>query len=424
MLIMHNERVKETLIRIIKISLADFPSASIAFKFWDGTVFNPNNIPLPALTVHLKDPEKFLALLVPPDELKLAEAYFLDVFDLEGDLAVAVETGDKLSRKKWNKSELAKLAGGAVSLGISSIISKAGGKLKKKKHSIESDKEAVGFAYNTSNDFYRLWLDRHMLYSGAYFPSRSATVDEAQDFKLETICKRLRLKEGDEFLDIGCGWGALVIFAAKKYGVNATGVTLSKEQQDYATARIEELGLSDKCRVILSDYRELNEEKQYDKIASVEMLHHVGEEIIPEYFRKIRSLLKPDGISYQLAITSMPSRGKFKSPAFAEKYFMPDYEIVPINTYLKHAEEKGFEIYDVENIREHYYLTAKQWLERLEMNHTEALKYVNEFTYRVNRLSLFIMMTAFQRGMMGFYQFTLLNKKADLELMPVSRKMN
>ncbi|NUN09687.1 MAG: class I SAM-dependent methyltransferase [Ignavibacteriaceae bacterium] len=418
---MKDDKLKSSLIKILETSLKDFPGAPIAFKFWDGSIFNPGS-GTPLLVVHLKDPEKFIHLLVPPDELKLAEAYFMDIYDLEGDLGVAVEIGDALGRKKWDKKELAKIAGSAFSLGLSSLVSKTGNSIRKKKHSIESDRQAVGFAYNTSNEFYRLWLDKQMIYSGGYFPSRSATVDEAQEHKLDTICKMLQLKEGDELLDIGCGWGALTIFAAGKYGARVTGVTLSFEQQQYATAKITELGMQDKCKVILSDYREVNEEQKFDKIASVEMLHHVGEEVLPEYFRKIRKLLKPGGISYQLAITSMPSRGKYKSPAFADKYFMPDYHIVPISTYLKHAEEQGFEICDLENIREHYYLTAKQWLERLEKSHTDALNHVNEFTYRVNRLSLFLMMTAFQKGMMGFYQFIMIDKKSDLTSLPLNRK--
>ncbi len=421
---MNEIKIKELVTKIISVTLKDFQDASIAFRFWDGSEFNPNKTDSPALTVILRDPEGFLGLLTNPDELALAEAYFSDVFDLEGDLSVAVLLGESLGKKKWSKTELAKLAGNAISLSVRSFINKQSSSFrgKGKAHTVARDKEAVSYTYDTSNDFYALWLDKNMIYSGAYFPRRDATVDEAQDTKLEYICKKLLLKHGETLLDIGCGWGALVIHAAKNYGVKATGVTLSKQQADFANAKIRQLGLQDKCEVKLMDYREVPEARQFDKIASVEMLHHVGEEVLPEYFRKIRALLKPGGISFQLGITTLPAKGKYKSPAFADKYFMPDYHLVSISTYLDHAEKQGFEIYDLEDVREHYYLTSKHWLSRLEARHNDALKYVNEFTYRVVRLSLFLMMAGFQKGMMGFYHFILLDKKTDIESLPVSRE--
>ncbi len=166
-------------------------------------------------------------------------------------------------------------------------------KLNGKPHSIARDRQAVTYHYNVSNDFYSLWLDQRMVYSCAYFRSPEDDLDKAQEQKLDLICRKLRLTPGQRLLDLGCGWGGLIMYAAQHYGVDATGITLSQPQADLANQRIQEAGLADRCRVLVRDYRELEEPEIYDRIVSVGMFEHVGEAMLPEYFDRARRLLQP-----------------------------------------------------------------------------------------------------------------------------------
>ncbi|MBI2418053.1 MAG: class I SAM-dependent methyltransferase [Ignavibacteriales bacterium] len=416
--------LKERLEKIIRLMFSVVRDPSVSFRFWDDSELSFHKTEQPKLRVILKNPEAILNLVFRPNDLALTEAYFLDNFDLEGDLYEAVRIGEQLATYKWSKTEIASLAGSALSLGFSALITKANSAYrgKGKLHSINRDKEAIAYHYDTSNEFFGLWLDSRMVYSGAYFPSLDATLEEAQLNKLDCVCKKLMLQKGEKFLDIGCGWGALVMHAAEHYGVKAKGISLSMKQVEYANQKIRERGLQDTCEVLYADYRELPEGEKYDKIASVEMLHHVGSEMLQEYFRKIRAHLTPEGLSFQLTVSSVPARIIRKSPEFIDRYFQPDFHLQPISTIIGEAEKAGFELYDVENVREHYRLTAKHWLARLENAHDPIVKEVNEFTFRVMRLGLFMLMIGFESGEAGFYHFVLMNKKTSCGKMPLTRK--
>jgi cyclopropane-fatty-acyl-phospholipid synthase len=251
-----------------------------------------------------------------------------------------------------------------------------------------------------------------MVYSCAYFQSLDDDIDAAQEQKLDYICRKLRLRAGQRLLDIGCGWGALVIHAAKYFGVRAEGITLSQPQAEWARERIAEAGLGNAARIDLRDYREITVSGShiYDAIVSVGMAEHVGRERLPDYFAAAHQALKPGGVFLNQAIgEGIAPRPNNRDGSFIEQYVFPDGDIPPLPVMLAAAESAGFEIRDVENLRQHYGLTLRHWLRRLEACHNEALRFVDEATYRVWRLYIAGSAHGFRSGHIAVYQ-TLLAK--------------
>jgi cyclopropane-fatty-acyl-phospholipid synthase len=274
-------------------------------------------------------------------------------------------------------------------------------------HSKQRDRRAVTYHYD-SNDFYALWLDRRLVYSCGYFKSAGDDLDTAQEQKLDYICRKLRLRRGDRILDLGCGWGGLLQYAAAKYGVEAFGITLSVPQAELARERFREAGVSDQCRVEVSDYRDLDLSQQYDKLVSIGMFEHVGKSLLPEYFSRAWALLRPGGVFLNHGIAASATFVR-KGPSFVDKYVFPDGELVPIHRTLRVAEACGFEVRDVESLREHYMFTLRHWVRRLEANSDEARKIAGDVIYRVWRLYMSGSAHAFQTGRLNLYQ-TLLSK--------------
>src|SRR5438093_9526902 len=275
----------------------------IGVRLWDGTAW-PDERPRDAMLV-LKHPGTLGRMFLPGTEVGLAEAYLHDDFDIEGDIEAAFEIADLLLERLggWKK----KLKLGGLLIGLpegdgKSTVRRAARQLlpriRGKRHSPERDRRAVTFHYNVSNDFYRLWLDRQMVYSCAYFRSPDDDLDTAQEQKLDYICRKLRLRAGQRLLDIGCGWGALVIHAAKHFGVRAEGITLSEPQAEWARARIAETGLINEATIDLRDYREISSDRSqlHDAIVSVGMAEHVGREKLAAYFSAAHRALKPGGV--------------------------------------------------------------------------------------------------------------------------------
>jgi len=238
--------------------------------------------------------------------------------------------------------------------------------------------------------------------------------------KLDYICRKLRLKPGERLLDIGCGWGALVIHAAKHYGVEAVGITLSENQYRWAQERIKREGLEGRARVELRDYREVNEPEGFDKLVSVGMFEHVGEEMLEVYFRQALKLLKPGGVFLNHGIARNANR-PWQRDTFGDKYVFPDGELVPIWLTLKVAQEAGFEVRDVESLREHYALTLRHWVRRLEDHHDEALEIVDETTYRIWRLFMAGSSYNFLKGHHEIYQTLLVKAEGGPSGLPWTR---
>ncbi|HVZ44304.1 MAG TPA: cyclopropane-fatty-acyl-phospholipid synthase family protein [Ramlibacter sp.] len=242
-------------------------------------------------------------------------------------------------------------------------------------HTPSRDAEQVRFHYDVSDDFYALWLDARRVYSCAYFRDSHMSIGQAQEAKLDHICRKLMLEPGQRFLDIGAGWGGLLLWAAEHYGVDATGITLSKNQHAYVSRLVEERGLQGRVRMHLQDYRDLPEDQTYDRIASVGMFEHVGQAHMPAYFGKIRRLLKPGGLVMNHGITAgslRPGQLGAGMGDFIEKYIFPGGELLHVSRVLRDLATSGLEMVDVENLRPHYARTLWAWSDALESRLDEA----------------------------------------------------
>jgi cyclopropane-fatty-acyl-phospholipid synthase len=282
-------------------------------------------------------------------------------------------------------------------------------------HSPHKDAEQVRFHYDVSDDFYALWLDPRRVYSCAYFRDAALSLAQAQEAKLDHICRKLMLAPGQRFLDIGAGWGGLLLWAAEHYGVQATGITLSRNQHAYVSRLIEEKGLAGRVQMRLQDYRELDEAEPFDRIASVGMFEHVGQANMPAYFGKIHRLLKPGGLVMNHGITAGSlTHGQLGAGMgeFIEKYIFPGGELLHVSHVLRDLAEAGLEMVDVENLRPHYARTLWSWSDGLESRLEEAQR-VLETTHgeegggtvlRAYRLYLAGSAMCFEQGWIALHQ--------------------
>ena len=378
----------------------------VSVELWNGEkVWGRGN----RLRIKVKKPWALREALESFSDLSLAESYIYGLIDLEGDIYPIFPIADWLVEKFKGIREKLKLWRIVRRIPKLEELRKCRAEVEGELHSIERDKRAVQYHYDVSNEFYRLFLDKNMVYSCGYFKSLSDSLDKAQEQKVDYICRKLRLKEGERFLDIGCGWGTLIIHASKKYRTRSVGITLSKNQYEFVKERIKEEGLEDRCTVLLADYRELSDWNYFDKIASVGMFEHVGEKRALTYFSQAYKLLKHGGLFLNHAISS--SYKEFGKPPsqFIRKYVFPDGELLPIYLTIKNAERAGFEVRDVESLREHYALTLMHWVKNLENNYERAVEVAGEVKYRIWRLYMASSAYQFLTARIGVYQ-TLLVK--------------
>lgn len=394
---------------------------SFSVRFWDGSAEGPAADDAEFVLL-LKHPGSLRHMLLPPSEISIGEAFLRDDFDVSGSLEAATGLDEAVKASIRSPARLARLVRLLRSLpdGPDNATGRDVARLDGRRHSVERDRVAVRAHYDVGNEFYRLWLDRNMVYSCAYFRSEHDDLDTAQVAKLDTICHKLRLRPGERLLDIGCGWGSLVMHAAARYGVEATGITLSEPQAALARARIADAGLADRCRIEVRDYRELSSDTKFDKIASIGMVEHVGRSQLEAYFREVFRLLEPGGIFLNHGIVELPGskpRGLSSIPtsliwrprSFIGRHVFPDGELIPYGELVLAAERSGFETRDVESLREHYALTLRHWVRRLEACREEAIALVGEPTYRVWRLYMAGSARAFATARLSVVQ-TLLGK--------------
>jgi cyclopropane-fatty-acyl-phospholipid synthase len=358
----------------------------LRIKLWSGRDYELGPDP----TVTVKVPKaSALRYFVAPDLATLGEAYVEGHIDLDGPVQEVFRVGERFVR-------------------IATSESRAFAPLKRTvSHSRSKDKEAVSYHYDVSNDFYGLWLDRNMVYSCAYFEREDDSLDVAQEQKLDHVLRKLALKPGERFLDIGCGWGALIFRAAEKYGARAVGVTLSQNQYDYARAKIAEKGIGDRCEVRLQDYRDVPEEGGYDKIASIGMFEHVGLKNLVVYFEKIRSLLADSGLALNHGITAVDPESRAVGLGvgdFIDRYVFPDGELPHISLVLREMSVSGFEALDVESLRRHYAKTTAFWASRLEAQREKARALSGEKRYRIWSVYLAGCAYAFAQNWINIYQ--------------------
>jgi cyclopropane-fatty-acyl-phospholipid synthase len=363
----------------------------LRLKFWDGETFDLGS--LPVITITLATPSLLRSLMRGNIEA-LGDAYVAGTLRVEGRLGDIVAVGIDLARRAEQFSWVARL--------LSLLL-----KLHRFNHSRKADAAAISHHYDVSNDFYALWLDQRLVYSCAYFTTGDENINQAQEAKLDHLCRKLRLSPGERMLDIGCGWGGLAIYAAQNYGAQVLAVTLSARQIEEARRRVAAAGVADRVAVEQRDYRDIAGEGVFDKIVSVGMYEHVGLVNLPLYFANIRRLLRVGGLALNHGITTgqldsgtMAPRGS----SFIERYVFPGGELPHVSRMVRDTAAAGLDIIDVENLRPHYTQTLLHWVRRLQEHQREAESLVGPDKFRIWRIYMAGSALAFDRGWLSLYQ--------------------
>ncbi|ODU41854.1 MAG: cyclopropane-fatty-acyl-phospholipid synthase [Thiobacillus sp. SCN 63-374] len=357
-----------------------------AVELWNGEQVGA--VAEAVVRVRLYQPSSLKAM-ADPSLGTLARAYVEGGLDLIGDVRDILALGDRLC----NAGDCAPKIGSES--------------WKWWRHTRARDRRNIQYHYDVSNDFYGLWLDRRRIYSCAYFRQPDMSLDAAQEAKLDHICRKLDLHHGERFLDIGCGWGGLILHAAERYDVRAVGITLSDDQHAYVSEQIAGRGLGGRVEVRKMDYRDMDEPGGYDKIASVGMFEHVGRANLAAYFNKIMDLLKPGGLLLNHGITAAATEsGGLGSgiSEFIDDYVFPGGELVHAADVLRAAAGSGLECLDAENLRPHYGTTLWHWVTRLEQHADEARRLIGEQKYRIWRIYMAGSAYAFDHGWLELWQ--------------------
>jgi cyclopropane-fatty-acyl-phospholipid synthase len=409
-------------VRRLAAHVAEHLKADLTLRLWDGSEVPLGPAPRGDVAVAIRDPAALTRLVRRPRLTTLIEAMAAGDVAIEGgtllDLAERAEHGRRGLLKRLDKMELARallpFAFGAGKTQGSHAFSGPGDAAKYGQG--RDDKALMHFHYDLSNAFYALFLCPEMVYTCAYYPTPETTLEEAQVAKLDIVCRKLRLQPGERFLDIGCGWGGLVCHAARNYGVKAHGVTLAEEQYAYAVEKVKRLGLEDRVTIELTDFRTLKAEP-FDKVASVGMYEAVGLDNREGYFARIRELLRPRGAYLHHAIARPMKRDektfRKKRPEFEAltRYIFPGGELDHLGAEHDALERNGFEIHDVEALREHYARTCRAWTERLFANRDAAVAEVGAAKTDIWITYMAGCALAFERGTVGIFQ-TLATKRA------------
>ena len=357
----------------------------LAVQAYDGSRAGPEDADT---TLVVRSPDALHRILAAPGELGMARAYVAGDLDLDGDIWALLALRDRMEHVRLPPRALLRLVdelGGWRSV-RRLAPPKEEARLRGRRHSKARDAAAISHHYDVSNDFYRLVLGPSMTYSCAVFHDTSDTLEEAQDNKYELICRKLGLEPGMRLLDVGCGWGGMVLHAAAHHGVQAVGVTISKRQADLAAKRVVEAGLSDQVEIRLQDYRDVDD-GPYDAISSIGMFEHVGEARLSEYFGRLRSLLRPEARLLNHGISHPPGhRPRLPNRSFANRYVFPDGELHEVGRVVSLMQQAGFEVRHLETLREHYGLTLRRWVANLEEAWDDAVAEAGEARARVWRL--------------------------------------
>jgi cyclopropane-fatty-acyl-phospholipid synthase len=398
----------------------------VGIRLWDGSTAGPKDGPV--FVLHNR--EALRRLLWRPGELGLARAWVAGDLEVDGDLYELLE---RVSTLLWERDEPGSRTAairGALSVlttpgslrTVSRTLRLAGIGLppalpaeevvrrRGPAHSLRRDKAAISHHYDVGNDFYALVLGPSLVYSCAYWqgdpsPGSGDTLEQAQEAKLDLVCRKLALREGQRLLDVGCGWGSLAMYAAERYGVQVVGVTISGEQAALARERVAEAGLEHLVEIRVQDYRQIDD-SPFDAISSIGMAEHVGGKRYRAYADILHRLLKPGGrlLNHQISRRPVRSEGEYRMDPFIDRYVFPDGELAPVGSTVSLLEEAGFEVRDVESLREHYALTLREWVANLEAHWDEAVKLTSPGRARVWRLYMAASAVGFEKNTMGVNQ--------------------
>jgi cyclopropane-fatty-acyl-phospholipid synthase len=380
----------------------------VAIRAYDGSTCGPADA---AATVVVRSPDALRRMLTSPGELGLGRAYVAGDLDIEGDLFALLSLHDRLdglhlSLSQW--SALARLVGTTSWKRLPPPREEA--RLRGRRHTRERDDAAIAYHYDLSNEFYEMLLGSSMTYSCGVWSSPEVGLEAAQEAKHELVCRKLGLRPGMRLLDVGCGWGSMVMHAARDHGVHAVGVTLSREQAEHAAKRVAGAGLSDLVEIRRQDYRDVRD-GPYDAISSIGMFEHVGFSQLETYFTNLFTLLRPEGRLLNHAISRPPNRrGRAykrllpSSRGFIDAYVFPDGELHEVGSVVSAIQERGFEVRHAESLREHYPLTLRAWLANLEARWDDAVALVGDARARIWRLYIAVSATRFEANAVQIHQ--------------------
>ena len=388
-----------------------------AVKLWDGRLVVGS--PDAACQIVFNEPAVIRELVLYRSLSRLTEAYLDGAVSVDGDMETLFDMSTYLQKLNLSWTEQWHLLTLALKLPArqnkKNNTQKLAGRTTRK-----NGRASIAYHYDVSNAFYRLWLDPEMVYTCAYFRDEKQSLAEAQREKMDYLCRKLRLKPGQTLLDIGCGWGALAIYAARHYGAIVHGITLSKAQQRIALDRVHAEGLVNQVKIEVCDYRDLPEQATYDRVVSVGMFEHVGIKNFPTYFGTVKRVLKAGGLFLNHGITSERDWERTPVNRFINKYIFPDGELARVSTVTDAMEKAGFEVLDTEGLRRHYAYTLRHWVKSLVANREKAIQQTSEATYRLWRLYMAGSAYFFNEGSIGVYQL-LVGHQRDSLAIPLRR---
>jgi len=395
-----------------------------AIELWDGERWPAQPGKRARFDLVLRSPGVVRALFGRPDALSFGEAFVYNQMDVRGCLLDTFAPADHLMTIPWSLGEKFRMQQKIWSIPACNYSRNglfAGFGADGTQGSPRRTRAAVNYHYDHPVEFWRLWLDESLSYSCAYFQSEDVSLAAAQKAKLDYICRKLRLRPGMRLLDLGCGWGALIRHAASHYGVQALGLTVSKEQAEVARERIRQSGLEHRCRVEIMDFFDFHEPESFDRVSSVGAAEHVPERRFEDYFNLAFSSLRPGGQFLHHAISHTPGTPQRPGRSFNHRYVFPDHFLATIGQTLRAAETVGFEIRDVESLREHYALTLRHWLQRFEAAQSDLQKITDEVSCRVFRLYLAGTAYEFQCGRVNLHQSLLVKSSGGRSGLPLTR---
>ncbi|MGH2693891.1 MAG: class I SAM-dependent methyltransferase [Actinomycetota bacterium] len=406
--------VADVLRPVVRSWLGEEPP--VRLLFWDGSSLGPEGGPFggpygATSTVAVRSPDALRRLIYAPNELGLGRAYVAGELDVQGSMFDALSLRDALappdrdadlSLGLSDRLRILRAAAAVGALGRPLPPPPQEARLSGRMHSRGRDADAIAHHYDVGNDFYRLILGETMTYSCAYFASDGMSLDDAQRAKYELICRKLGLESGMRLLDVGCGWGGMAMHAAQRYDVRAVGITLSRPQHDLAAKRVAEAGLADRVEIRLQDYRDVHD-GPFDAISSIGMFEHVGLSQLGNYFADLSEVLVPGGRLLNHGISKPPGPSSFHRNSFVSRYVFPDGELHEVGSVVSEMQRRGFEVRDVESLREHYARTLRCWVANLESSWDRAVELAGTARARIWRLYMAASALGFEAGRINIH---------------------